>query len=50
VILCFGDSLTAGFQSPTSEHPTGQETPMVVSCRNGWDPLSRFASVEFVEN
>jgi acyl-CoA thioesterase-1 len=27
VILCFGDSLTAGFQSPTSEHPTGQETP-----------------------
>ncbi|HET9942808.1 MAG TPA: hypothetical protein VFR05_05675, partial [Terriglobia bacterium] len=27
MILCFGDSLTAGFQSPTSEHPTGQETP-----------------------
>jgi acyl-CoA thioesterase-1 len=27
VILCFGDSLTAGFQSPTSENPTGQETP-----------------------
>jgi len=27
VILCFGDSLTAGFQSPTSENPTGQQTP-----------------------
>ncbi len=27
MILCFGDSLTAGFQSPTAEHPAGQETP-----------------------
>ena len=27
MILCFGDSLTAGFQSPTPEHPSGQETP-----------------------
>jgi lysophospholipase L1-like esterase len=27
LIMCFGDSLTAGFQSPTVEHPTGQETP-----------------------
>ena len=27
MILCFGDSLTAGFQSPTSENPTGQQTP-----------------------
>lgn len=26
-IICFGDSLTAGFQSPTREHPTGWETP-----------------------
>lgn len=26
-IICFGDSLTAGFQSPTPEHPAGQETP-----------------------
>ena len=26
-IICFGDSLTAGFQSPTPEHPGGQETP-----------------------
>jgi acyl-CoA thioesterase I len=26
-IICFGDSLTAGFQSPTAESPTGQETP-----------------------
>jgi lysophospholipase L1-like esterase len=26
-IICFGDSLTAGFQSPTQEHPAGQETP-----------------------
>ncbi|GKS58545.1 arylesterase [Nitrospira sp.] len=27
VILCFGDSLTAGFQSPTPSNPMGQETP-----------------------
>lgn len=27
MILCFGDSLTAGFQSPTSENPAGQQTP-----------------------
>ncbi|HEX9155585.1 MAG TPA: GDSL-type esterase/lipase family protein [Nitrospira sp.] len=27
MIICFGDSLTAGFQSPTPENPTGQETP-----------------------
>jgi acyl-CoA thioesterase I len=27
MILCFGDSLTAGFQSPTAENPAGQETP-----------------------
>ena len=26
-IICFGDSLTAGFQSPTQEHPRGEETP-----------------------
>ena len=26
-IVCFGDSLTAGFQSPTAECPGGQETP-----------------------
>ena len=26
-VICFGDSLTAGFQSPTEEHPAGQETP-----------------------
>ncbi|HET7910000.1 MAG TPA: GDSL-type esterase/lipase family protein [Nitrospira sp.] len=26
-IICFGDSLTAGFQSPTHEHPRGEETP-----------------------
>jgi len=26
-IICFGDSLTAGFQSPSAECPTGQETP-----------------------
>ncbi len=25
--MCFGDSLTAGFQSPTRDNPTGQETP-----------------------
>lgn len=27
MIVCFGDSLTAGFQSPTSENPRGKETP-----------------------
>ena len=27
MIVCFGDSLTAGFQSPTSENPNGRETP-----------------------
>ena len=26
-ILCFGDSLTAGFQSPTVDNPQGIETP-----------------------
>src|SRR5215217_1839682 len=27
LIICFGDSLTAGFQSPTRENPEGQSTP-----------------------
>lgn len=27
LVICFGDSLTAGFQSPTPVNPTGQETP-----------------------
>lgn len=27
LMICFGDSLTAGFQSPTREHPTGRDTP-----------------------
>lgn len=27
LILCFGDSLTVGFQSPSPAHPTGRETP-----------------------
>ena len=27
LIICFGDSLTAGFQTPTPQHPTGSETP-----------------------
>lgn len=27
LVICFGDSLTAGFQSPSWEHPTGVETP-----------------------
>jgi len=26
-IVCFGDSLTAGFQSPTADNPLGTETP-----------------------
>jgi acyl-CoA thioesterase I len=27
LVMCFGDSLTAGFQSPTKENPIGRETP-----------------------
>ncbi len=27
LVICFGDSLTAGFQSPTPENPAGVETP-----------------------
>lgn len=27
MIICFGDSLTAGFQSPTPQNPTGCDTP-----------------------
>lgn len=27
LVVCFGDSLTAGFQSPTPENPKGAETP-----------------------
>ena len=27
LVICFGDSLTVGFQSPTPENPTGVETP-----------------------
>lgn len=27
LIICFGDSLTAGLQSPTKDNPTGRETP-----------------------
>lgn len=27
LIICFGDSLTAGYQSPTPQHPSIRETP-----------------------
>jgi lysophospholipase L1-like esterase len=27
LVVCFGDSLTAGYQSPTPDNPTGRETP-----------------------
>src|SRR6266496_2491635 len=27
LVICFGDSLTAGFQSPTGNNPAGDETP-----------------------
>lgn len=27
VVICFGDSLTAGYQSPAKDNPTGRETP-----------------------
>ncbi len=26
-VICFGDSLTAGFQSPSADNPSGRETP-----------------------
>lgn len=27
VVICFGDSLTVGFQSPTKDNPTGRDIP-----------------------
>jgi acyl-CoA thioesterase-1 len=27
LVICFGDSLTVGFQSPAKDNPVGQETP-----------------------
>lgn len=27
LVVCFGDSLTAGFQTPSRDNPTGDETP-----------------------
>jgi acyl-CoA thioesterase-1 len=27
LVICFGDSLTAGFQAPTRENPSGRDTP-----------------------
>ena len=27
LILCFGDSLTAGYQTPSPAHPSGQDSP-----------------------
>ena len=27
LVICFGDSLTTGFQSPAKDNPTGRETP-----------------------
>lgn len=27
LVICFGDSLTAGFQSPAKDNPVGKETP-----------------------
>lgn len=27
MVVCFGDSLTSGFQSPSLQNPTGKETP-----------------------
>ena len=38
MIICFGDSLTAGFQSPTPEHPGGQETPYGRFLQEGLGP------------
>ena len=43
LIVCFGDSLTAGYQTPSPAHPYGEETPY------GWvlqERLGRQARVE----
>jgi lysophospholipase L1-like esterase len=42
LVICFGDSLTAGFQSPTRENPTGEETPYGHFLQNN---LGRLAQV-----
>jgi acyl-CoA thioesterase I len=38
-IICFGDSLTAGFQSPSREYPAGQETPYGLFLRERLGPF-----------
>jgi len=38
VIMCFGDSLTAGFQSPTPENPAGRETPYALFLKDQLGP------------
>lgn len=43
LIVCFGDSLTAGFQSPTPEHPAGQETPYGAFLQRRLGRLARVA-------
>jgi len=40
-IICFGDSLTAGFQSPTPENPLGTETPYGRFLQELIGPLAR---------
>ena len=41
LVICFGDSLTAGFQSPVKDNPSGRETPyghFLYSCLGGaWE-------------
>jgi lysophospholipase L1-like esterase len=41
LIICFGDSLTAGYQSPTFEDPVARETPYGVFLQERLGPTAR---------
>jgi acyl-CoA thioesterase I len=43
LVLCFGDSLTAGFQSPSRDNPTGEATPYGVFLQEMIGPSMRVA-------
>lgn len=43
LIVCFGDSLTSGFQSPTFENPAGEETPYGAFLQRRVGNLARIA-------
>ncbi|MBI3604044.1 MAG: hypothetical protein HY205_06305 [Nitrospirae bacterium] len=43
MIICFGDSLTAGYQSPTSDFPAFRETPYGAMLQEELGPKARVA-------